>query len=88
MFMEPNGDISLCERKPIGNLREQTLEQMFRSEAYQHTLKEFIEPCTGCWYSCFVELPLALKPKNIVALDFLHHRTPAHLKAGKPAVEA
>ena len=80
MFMEPNGDISLCERQPIGNLREDTIEEMFRSEAYKRTFKDFIEPCEGCWYSCFVELPLALKPKNLARLDFLHHRMSGGLK--------
>src|SRR5581483_404277 len=88
MFMEPNGDISLCERQPIGNLREHTLEQMFSSEAYKRTLKDFIEPCAGCWYSCFVELPLALKPKNLARLDFLHHRMSDGLKERIEAVEA
>jgi len=83
MFMEPNGDLSLCDRQPIGNLRTHTIDEMFRGEAYRTRLKEFIEPCTGCWYSCFVELPLALKPKNVLSLDFLHHYTPSKGKASK-----
>ncbi len=76
LFMEPNGDIALCDRKPIGNLRTQTLEEMFQSEAYQERLETFIKPCPGCWYSCFVELPLSLQPRNILRLDFLHQRLP------------
>ena len=76
LFMEPNGDISLCDRQPIGNLRTQTLDEMFAGARYFERIEQSIKPCPGCWYSCFVELPLSLKPKNIVKLDFLHQRIP------------
>jgi len=76
LFMEPNGDISLCDRQPIGNLRAQTLEEMFQGETYKERLEKYIKPCPGCWYSCFVELPLLLQPKNLLRLDFLNHRLP------------
>ncbi len=80
LFVEPNGDISLCDRQPIGNLNAQTLEQMFRSEAYERRVKESLEPCPGCWLSCFVEMPLSVKPSTLMRLDFLNRRAPSTLR--------
>jgi MoaA/NifB/PqqE/SkfB family radical SAM enzyme len=80
LFLEPNGDVSLCDRQPIGNLNEQPLDEMFHGEAYQRTVRETLQPCPGCWLSCFVEMPLSVKPGTIARLDFLHRRAPAALR--------
>lgn len=79
LFLEPNGDISLCDRQPIGNLNRQTPEEMFDSDAYAERVERTLRPCPGCWLSCFVEMPLSLKPTSILGLDFLHRRAPQGL---------
>ena len=79
LFLEPNGDISLCDRQPIGNLDTQTLEEIFEGDAYAERVKNSLEPCPGCWLTCFVEMPLSVKPSNILKLDFLHRRAPKGL---------
>ncbi|MEX0785163.1 MAG: radical SAM protein [Dehalococcoidia bacterium] len=79
LFIEPNGDISVCDRQPIGNLNEDTLEEIFESDAYQRTVEQSLEPCPGCWLTCFVEMPLSIKPKTIASLDFLHRKAPKGL---------
>lgn len=80
LFIEPSGDISLCDRQAIGNINHQTLEEVFAGEAYKVQLRASIEPCPGCWLTCFVELPLHFRPKSLLKLDFLHRRTPKHLR--------
>jgi MoaA/NifB/PqqE/SkfB family radical SAM enzyme len=79
LFLEPNGDISLCDRQPIGNLNTQTLEDMFEGDAYFERVEKSLKPCPGCWLSCFVEMPLSIKPKTIASLDFLHRKAPSAL---------
>ena len=79
LFLEPNGDISLCDRQPIGNLNTQTLEEIFETDAYQRTVEQSLKPCPGCWLSCFVEMPLSIKPRTLARLDFLNRKAPAGL---------
>jgi len=71
LFLEPNGDISLCDRVPIGSLLETPLSSMFNGPKYEERLQTFSE-CQGCWLSCFVEPFLAIKTENLVRLDFLN----------------
>ncbi|MFX0114365.1 MAG: radical SAM protein [Candidatus Hodarchaeota archaeon] len=71
LFLEPNGDISLCDRVPIGNLHRIALHEMFQGVCYEERLRSF-ENCHGCWLACFVEPFLTIKPENLVRLDFLH----------------
>jgi MoaA/NifB/PqqE/SkfB family radical SAM enzyme len=71
LFLEPNGDISLCDRVPIGNIRKNTLHDMFQGSKYDERI-DFFENCHGCWLACFVEPFLAIKPENLIRFDFLH----------------
>jgi len=80
LFLEPNGDISLCDRQPIGNLNSETLEKMFEGDAYRRRVEETLEPCPGCWLTCFVEMPLSVRPSNIAKLDFMHRKAPSALR--------
>lgn len=80
LFLEPNGDISLCDRVPIGNVRKIALHDMFRGPKYEERIEVF-EKCQGCWLACFVEPFLALKPENLIRFDFLH-RVPKKLNTG------
>jgi MoaA/NifB/PqqE/SkfB family radical SAM enzyme len=58
IFIDPNGDISLCSRKPIGNLYKSDLSEILSSERYSIDLKIY-KKCEGCWMACFVEVLLA-----------------------------
>jgi MoaA/NifB/PqqE/SkfB family radical SAM enzyme len=58
IFVDPNGDISLCSRKPIGNIHKTTLEEILRSDEYEKDLRGY-KKCEGCWMACFVEVLLA-----------------------------
>ncbi|MFX1514172.1 MAG: radical SAM protein [Promethearchaeota archaeon] len=71
LFLEPNGEISLCDRVPIGSLLDTSLHNMFEGPLYAERIRNFSE-CSGCWLACFVEPFLALKPANLVRLDFLN----------------
>ena len=71
MFLEPNGDVSLCDRVSIGNIQETTLPDMFNGATYKKCLQGF-QDCVGCWLACFVEPFLAIKPENLIRMDFLN----------------
>lgn len=71
VFLEPNGDVSLCDRTPIGNLNTTSMNDILRGTDHRAFL-ERARKCGGCWLSCFTEPALAANPKN--ALDVLRHR--------------
>ena len=58
VFLEPNGDLSLCSRKPIGNIFNSSVEEIIKSDKYKKDLKIY-RKCDGCWIACFVEILLA-----------------------------
>lgn len=58
IFLDPNGDLSLCSRIPIGNINRENLEEMLKGELYQKDLRKYTK-CPGCWMACFIEVLLA-----------------------------
>ena len=73
VFLEPNGDVSLCDRTPIGNLNTASLTGILQGSAYRAFIDR-AEACRGCWLSCFTEPALAVRPTHVV--DALRHRQP------------
>ncbi|MFH1652457.1 MAG: radical SAM protein [Pseudomonadota bacterium] len=61
VFLNPNGDILLCDRTPIGNVAREHFDRIMRSPKYYEHIRRFKE-CKGCWLPCFVEsiIPLSL----------------------------
>jgi len=59
VFLDPNGDLSLCSREPIGNIRDSSLAEMLSGQRYAEE-KEVYSKCPGCWMACFVEILLAM----------------------------
>jgi MoaA/NifB/PqqE/SkfB family radical SAM enzyme len=59
IFVDPNGDVSLCSREPIGNIYKSDLEDMLKSEVYKKDLEGY-RKCSKCWMACFVEVLLAM----------------------------
>jgi len=58
VFLDPNGDLSLCSRTPLGNIKEQTLDEMLSGDKYRRDVASY-RRCPGCWMACFVEVLLA-----------------------------
>lgn len=58
VFLDPNGDLSLCSREPIGNIRDSSVVEMLKGKKYQDEIVNYTH-CPGCWLACFVEMPLA-----------------------------
>jgi len=58
IFLDPNGDLSLCSREPIGNITESSVSEMLKGDRYKKDLKGYM-CCPGCWMACFVEILLA-----------------------------
>lgn len=58
IFVDPNGDVSLCSRVPIGNLYKSSIEDILKSDEYQKDLGRY-RKCHKCWMACFVEILLA-----------------------------
>ncbi|MFH0977304.1 MAG: radical SAM protein [Spirochaetota bacterium] len=59
IFVDPNGDVSLCSREPIGNIRQSSLEDILKTEDYRSDLRGY-RKCHKCWMACFVEVLLAM----------------------------
>jgi sulfatase maturation enzyme AslB (radical SAM superfamily) len=70
VFLDPNGDISLCDRHPIGNIHQTTFEKMLATPLYAQKQLDH-ENCHGCWMGCFVEPVLTVKPWNKNKIDAL-----------------
>lgn len=58
IFVDPNGDLSLCSRKPLGNITQQTIEEMLAGDRYRKDVNAYMH-CPGCWMACFIEILLA-----------------------------
>lgn len=63
VFLDPNGDLSLCDRQPIGNLHKTTFEEMLQTTNYQRKQEDH-HKCKGCWTACFVEPMILMKNKE------------------------
>lgn len=59
IFIDPNGDFSLCSRSPIGNIYDSSIEDILKSEKYKNDLEGY-RKCPKCWMACFVEILLAM----------------------------
>lgn len=59
IFVDPNGDVSLCSRNPIGNIHKSSLEDILKTEEYAVDLEGY-RKCPKCWMACFVEVLLAM----------------------------
>ena len=73
IFLAPNGDVTLCDRKPIGNLDSSSLEEILKGKQYLEAVERFRQ-CKGCWLQCFVEPTMVLQPATLLKLEFLHCR--------------
>jgi len=59
VFLDVNGDLSICSRKAIGNVNRQSIVDIFRTDAYRKEIDDYIS-CRGCWMVCYVEALLAM----------------------------
>ena len=77
IFIDPNGDVSLCDRHPIGNLNEMSFEDMLKTPIYAEKQEDH-KKCPGCWMACFVEPILTVQPKykGIINKAFQKHQLP------------
>ena len=61
------GSVYLCKGKPIGNIFESSLKEIFEGKEYFNRLEEY-KTCPGCWTSCYVQRYLVTHPANIDSL--------------------
>ena len=49
--IHPNGDVPICQNLELklGNIYENSLDEIFNSEASQATQKEYVHNCNQCW---------------------------------------
>jgi MoaA/NifB/PqqE/SkfB family radical SAM enzyme len=81
----PNGDVPTCQfnGKTLGNLREQSFHEIWRSEKAAH-LRRWVRRCPGCWAECEV-LPNAVYTLDVLRAAFSssRHRTARNLGANE-----
>ena len=58
IFLDPDGNLSLCSRVPIGNIKDISIRDMLKGRRYQIEMNKY-RNCPGCWMACFVEILLA-----------------------------
>jgi len=51
-YIEPDGEVVVCIGGSIGNLRQQTPNEIFRSDSWRRRLEMF-GACRGCWNTCY-----------------------------------
>ena len=52
--------------KPIGNLQEHSLKEIWSSKAYQDAREKMMDcDCSGCWYLCTGEVTMFLLDKEM-----------------------
>ncbi len=62
VFLETNGDITLCDRRPIGNIMDNmSFSEMMKTKKYEESFNSF-KKCKGCWIECFT-LPMIMIKK-------------------------
>ncbi len=86
LFLDAGGEVSLCDRATIGNLNNQTLDEMLQSPEYQKSYDEFVS-CQGCWLACFVEPELRIKPVLSKEIERLYEIAKIEARETKPSKE-
>lgn len=51
VVVHPNGDVPICQmlELKLGNVHEQSLDEIFNSAATQKTQKDYVHNCNKCW---------------------------------------
>ncbi|MBN2104855.1 radical SAM protein [bacterium] len=58
-----DGAVHLCYGDPIGNIFDQTLDEIFSSDKYKNRLNEY-KTCRGCWTTCYTQRYLLIHPRS------------------------
>jgi len=58
-----NGELHLCYGGPVGNLFQNSLQEIFTSEAYNRLMSEY-RSCPGCWTTCYTQRALLVRPRS------------------------
>ncbi|MDZ7265067.1 MAG: radical SAM protein [candidate division KSB1 bacterium] len=62
-----NGNVHLCYGLPIGNIFDQSLQDIFSGPDYQQRLEEY-RHCPGCWTTCYTQRYLLVHPTSFSEL--------------------
>lgn len=65
VFLEPNGALSLCDRRTLGNIFQEGVDAILSGREYSEFARR-ASACEGCWLSCFTEPSLASRPENVL----------------------
>lgn len=58
-----NGDVHLCWGNPVGNISEETLQDIFTGQCYRERIAEYRQ-CRGCWTTCYTQRYLLTHPRS------------------------
>lgn len=61
IYINPDMSVSVCLGEPFGNLREQTIGDLFSSDDWKDRMK-LLNACRGCWNSCYTPSGIAFHP--------------------------
>ena len=64
IYVNPDCSVSVCIGEPFGNLIEQTLTGLFRSDAWKQRI-DGMKSCKGCWNSCYTPSGIVFHPTSL-----------------------
>ncbi len=79
LVVHPNGDVPICQNlgKKLGNVFEQSLDEIFNSKATQQVHKNYVNNCNQCWINFHRKYDIVmmrtmekLLPKSMIELVF------------------
>lgn len=62
-----NGAVHLCYGEPIGNILQDDLATIFKSESYLQRIDQY-RGCQGCWTTCYTQRYLLTHPASLAHL--------------------
>ena len=68
-FIHPNGNVRVCIGEEIGNIIDQSPEEIFSTKKWENFISKF-EACKGCWNACYTPFSTIL---NFFHLDLLRN---------------
>ncbi|MCP4727429.1 MAG: radical SAM protein [bacterium] len=63
-YIGPSGEVEACLGGPVGNIIEQSPEEVFSSAEWNECLKK-MEDCRGCWNTCYTPSAITFHPKGV-----------------------
>ena len=63
VFIGPEGDVSICIGRTVGNAFADSPAEMLDPNAWR-SARDLMQRCSGCWNTCYTPLAIMLRPRS------------------------